>query len=97
MLEDERRFFKSFQLAMQGGFPEIFRFSEKVAFDEEKRERTVEYLFRIMRKTLVSDPSAQTAEQIKKMHKIALALDTTNVNPRLALDVMLIQAVGQLP
>lgn len=95
MLEDERKFFRNFQLALAGGLPGIFRFSEKVAFDGEERARTVEYLFRTMRKTLVSNPSAKTAEQIKKMHRIALALETTNVNPRLALDVMMIEANGR--
>lgn len=91
-LEGERKFLRSFQAAFAGGIPEIFRFSEKVAFDEEERAKTVEYLFRMARKSLVANPSLKTSSQIKKMQKIALALDTTNVNPRLALDVMMIEA-----
>ncbi len=91
IIEDEREFLKNFQSALAGGLPEIFRFSEKVAFNEEERAKTVEYLFRMMRKTLVSNPSAKVSEQIKKCWKIALALETTNVNPRLALDVMMME------
>lgn len=91
IIEDERKFLKNLQETLAGSLPEIFRFNEKIAFDEEERSKTVEYLFHMMRKTLVSNPSAKVSEQIKKVQKIALALETTNVNPRLALDVMMMQ------
>src|SRR3989344_789153 len=92
-LEEERRFLRAFQRAVQGGVGELFNFTEEVAFHETKKEKTAEYFLRTLHKNLVSQPSAKTAEQIKKAYKIALALDTTNVNPRLALEVMMLGAL----
>lgn len=91
-LEEERKFLGSFQKAMRGGAGEIFEFSESAAFDENRRAKAAEYILRTLRRNLVLKPSAGALWQIKKAHEIALALETTNINPRLALDAMFLQA-----
>lgn len=103
LLEDEayrvkeEKFLKSFAAVLKGGAPEIFRFSEKMAADDILRERTGEYLLRWLRALLLGAKPEDTrslAEKIKRVHEIISIIETSNVNPRLALDVMLLEAVG---
>lgn len=96
-LEHERVFAKAFLAALRGGIPESFRFSEKHAEDEAARKKTYGYIMRYLRDQLHKTAAAgntAVAERIKKVERIATLLETTNVNARLALDVMFLEALG---
>lgn len=94
VLEKEQRFSRSFQSVMAGGMPEAFRFTEKVAGDEVLRKKTAEYILRFLRNSMIRTASSEekTIGRIKKVHRIASLAESTNVNPRLALDVMFLEA-----
>jgi DNA polymerase-3 subunit delta' len=92
ILAEEQKFFGDLQAARAAGVPEIFRFSEKFALEEESRRRSVDHLFFMLYSELQARPCVEIAEKIKKANRIALALETTNVNPRLALEVMLLES-----
>ncbi len=95
----EKEFLKNIvSLTREKDIPEVFRFSETAAADQEKRARAVEYILRILRadflkKIHTADPRG-FVQRMKYIHRVAEALDTTNVNPRLALDMMLLSAIS---
>lgn len=96
-LEAERKFSKSFMNALGGGVPESLRFSETYSKDEVSCAKTYGYLLRYLRDQMLKSPvvaSAYSAStRIKKVERIAGLLDTTNVNPRLALDCMFLEVL----
>ena len=78
--------------------PGLFRFSERVAFNPELRARAVLRIVERLRVSLLGRDgknavsSLQIVSALKKCSRIAALLETTNVNPRLALDVMFLEA-----
>ncbi len=82
-----------------GELPEAFLLSEKISGDYEKREKMIEYILRMLRSTLLKDVLSERgralAAKLKNIYRIATLLDTTNVNPRLAMDVIFIEAMKQ--
>jgi len=72
-----------------------FRISEKVSQDPELREKTISYIFIELRNALIraSGDPAPIAGAIKRVSRIAQALDSTNVNPRLGMDVMFLECI----
>lgn len=76
-----------------GGVPEAFKFSEKVAPDDEKRRKVVEYIIRINRVGLLKADTASRLQTVRSLVRMAEILDTTNVNPRLALDAIFLEAL----
>lgn len=76
--------------------PDAFRLSERIAQDREVGEQAVVYLVAQLHKRMLShiadgaDFSYLT--KIKRIDEIATLLETTNVQPRLALDVMFLEA-----
>lgn len=96
-LKDERALIKKLDsLISLTDFPEIFLYSEQVSPDEALRAKTIEYVTRIVRKKLIGsipkDNLLPLIEKLKRMDKISTIMETTNVNPRLALDVFLLEA-----
>lgn len=75
-----------------------FRLSEAVWQDEERRQKVGEYLLRMFRKDLLSRAASDSPlvhiPAMKRIHTILSLLETTNVNPRLAMDVMFLTAIG---
>lgn len=70
-------------------------FSDCVARDPEKRNKTFEYLIRGLRKEIITNPASpgagRTVEKIKRIERIAGLVETTNVAPRLALDAAFVE------
>lgn len=94
--EQEKKFAGSLESAWRGSLSDAFLFSEKAAADKETSKKTAEYLMHLLRRKLIGAVSSSEAllcaEKIKRVSETALALETTNVNPRLALDAMFIEA-----
>lgn len=94
--EQEKKFANSLESAWLGSLSDAFRFSEKAAADKETSKKTAEYLMHLLRRKLIEAVSSNEAllfaEKIKRVSEAALALETTNVNPRLALDAMFLEA-----
>lgn len=77
--------------------PQAFVLTEKVAADEEKRKKVVEYIVRIARSGFLktgADGSASRIHAMRDIVRIAEMLDTTNVNSRLAMDVIFMEALS---
>lgn len=76
--------------------PQAFILTEKVAPDEEMRKKMVEYIVRIVRAGLLRTAPGEMASRLNSMRnivRISEILETTNVNPRLALDSIFIEAL----
>lgn len=100
--EKEEKFYQDLALILEKGEPaDAFLFSEKASQDEELQNKTTEYTLRFLRAKLLQETnSSQTLEIIRKIKnasRIAAILETTNVNPRLALDLMLIESTCPVP
>ena len=74
--------------------------AEKVAGEKEVRQKVVLYLLGAVRERLFSKPDAlsekfsSAAQAIKKIHRVWEMMETTNVNPRLAMDVIFLEALN---
>lgn len=93
----ERRLAAAVGAVYRGGTPAALRLSERIAGNRVLRQKAVEYLIRALRRDLYQESAEKRgiyAEKLKKVNHLAALLDTTNVNPRLALDVIFI-AAGQ--
>lgn len=97
LLSEEEKFLKDLtKIFQQKKLPEAFLFNESVAGDENLKNKTVAYIIKMLRRAVLDEPD-QTKKlklvgKIKKIDKIVNILDTTNVNPRLALDAIFIEA-----
>lgn len=96
---EERKLIKEIASLLKGGaLPDAFLLSAKAAGDEEKRRKVIEYVMRITRKRMLDNKetggASRDAVALKKISRIADILETTNVNPRLALDVMFLEVIG---
>lgn len=79
--------------------PQAFILSEKMAGDERARQKMVEYIIRMVRSGLLKAAPGEIASRLGTMRgiaRIAEILETTNVNPRLALDVIFLEALGKI-
>ncbi|MBI3630819.1 MAG: hypothetical protein HY221_00580 [Candidatus Sungbacteria bacterium] len=105
MAEDEAyrnevsAFRNKFEAALGNGIPGLLRLSQSASQDEELRERIIERSFAYLRGRLMDPHHHQgrlpaLAQAIRRMDSIATLLATTNVNTRLALDMLLIQLAG---
>jgi len=97
-LANERKFWQQIDSIFQNrDLGESFRFSEKISFDEELRSKTAGYFINMLRSRLLGRVSesgvakqdiASSIGILKNIHGLLGALETTNVNPRLAIDSM---------
>jgi len=71
------------------------RISEKSSQDSALREKTISYIFMELRNALIraNDDCAPIAGVIKRVSHIAQTMDSTNVNPRLGIDVMFLECM----
>lgn len=83
------------ELLRTGLIPLALEISEHVSYNEEERSRVIEYVMRWYRRGLMSGATGFGPATLKKINFIATVLSTTNVNPRLALDALLLQAVSR--
>ncbi len=90
--EKEKRFIKTLQTCLSGGAPPIFKFTEKAAGDEDLRAKTGIWTMRLLREALLANPKAALSNTAKRALKVLAVLESSNVNPRLALDVLLLEA-----
>lgn len=82
-----------YELLQDGSVPAALEISEHVSYNEEERSRVIEYIMRWYRRGLISGANGFGPSTLKKINFIAMVLSTTNVNPRLALDALLLQAI----
>lgn len=79
--------------------PGMLRLAERVAFDPELRARTVLHIVERLRGSLLKRdgkndaPALHVVSALKKCSRIAALMETTNVNPRLAMDVLFLTAL----
>lgn len=81
-------------------FPQAFSLAEKVASDDEERRKVIEYVVRMVRAGLLKAGAAGTAPRFRALRAIirmAEVLDTTNVNPCLAMDTIFLEALAADP
>lgn len=90
--EQEKKFVKELEAALTGGAPQIFKFTAKAAADEDLRAKAAIRTMRFLRQSLIVHPEITLAATIKRTYKVLTTLESTNVNPRLALDVLLLEA-----
>lgn len=81
--------------------PDALELSGKVATDEELRQFVFLHIIYQLRKKLFSLSSNAKfsmvlVEKLKKIHSVAALIATTNVNPRLATDVLLLEALSDV-
>lgn len=97
--EKENKFENLFNTSLMRGISNAFLFNERVAFDEELRRKTTDNLLKVLRFSLLGCASvpegvSSLAEEIKFLYRMVSILDTTNVNPRLALDVLFLRCAS---
>ena len=96
-LTEEVEFLKNLNSILQKKeIPEAFRLVEKIVLEEELRDKTVEYVLRILRKNLLESAGtkdiAPLVLKLKKVAEVADIMETTNVNPRLGMDTLFLEA-----
>lgn len=78
--------------------PDAFRLAERVSGNEERRNIFCEYLFRMLRERMMEERSGvallAAVSVFKRLLRINEMLEGSNVNPRLALDAMCIEAMS---
>jgi DNA polymerase-3 subunit delta' len=86
-------------LAQKPELPRIFLFSQEAASSAASHEETIHAVFEQMRVRLRQNPPTGSITneiaRIRKVSAVSDALQTSNVNPRLALEVLLIEALIQ--
>ena len=90
-LAEEKKFAAGFEKSLAGGGAELLALSERAADDEALRSRVREaWIYSLRRGLSVTDGGVRyaAARRIARTLDLAGAMDETNVNPRLALDVM---------
>lgn len=97
LLTKETDFLKSVgALLREGDFSDIFRSGEKNSAGEETRKKTAEYILRLLREKIIQETArnlrTDSLQKIKKVYLIQEMMEETNVNPRLALEIMLLEA-----
>lgn len=100
-LDEERKFFNEIGAVFtKTDLAGAFHLSEKVAGSGLLRQKVSDYLVLALRERLncsQSDPGQFRGQclvrGLKKIHRISQIMETTNVNPRLALDAMFIEAL----
>lgn len=96
-LEKERKFLRQILVILkQKAITEALQFSEKTAFDEGGRKKMIEYIMRTLRARLLGQvgDTIPLVRKLKNIQRIAGILETTNVNPRLALDAMMLECLS---
>lgn len=84
--------------ALSRGIPEALALAEKIAPDREMRLYAIHALLTLLRPKLYAAlplDRLRMARHIGRVLDLASAVETTNVNPRLALDVMLIESISR--
>jgi len=97
-LEEERKFFKEISaLLKSANLADAFHLSEKISGSDLLRQKTAAYLILAIRQYLLGDKEVlakrayPVIQSLKKMQHILQVMETTNVNPRLALDVIFLE------
>ena len=75
----------------------LLRISEQVSQDPALRSQSISCIIAGLRKELITAPSETSgiiAKKIKRIDRIAELMDSTNVNPRTACDVIFLECIG---
>ena len=98
-LKEEREFLKEVGLLLKkADLGEAFCLAEKIANQDGLRKKVSDYLILSLRVLLLENKTASfgradTLQSLKKIQRISQIMETTNVNPRLALDAMFLEAI----
>lgn len=99
-LAREQKLFEETQNAVeQGSVSDVFDLVGRIVPDEHQRVQCMQYVFWILQRRLALNATAGTgapalANRIRRLDRIATLMQTTNVNPRLAMDVFFLTAKG---
>ena len=76
-----------------------FRISEKISPDLQLRQKAVWYVIKDLQNKLARAAPDEALDaivkKIKRIDRIAMLMDTTNVNPRLGMDVIFLESMGK--
>ncbi len=95
-LEEEKKLVKEIHSFIStGGLPQAFLLSEKISQDEKLRSKAIAYVLRFLRQKLLVtlDRDQNISQVLKAILRSTAILETTNVNPRLALDTIFLNAL----
>lgn len=94
MLKEAERTLESLSaIAASGNIVATLRISETAAKDPRQQERVCDWAIRLLRTRLLKGDFA-AVEPLRRVSRIASIMETTNVNPRLAMDTMMLEFVG---
>ncbi len=77
-------------------YPEAFLLAQRTASDDDLRRRAIEYTISLVRDACRTGDGLQKKNKVralKEIHRIMASIETTNVNPRLAMDALFIEAL----
>lgn len=95
-MEDEKKMFQHIQkIVRDRDMVSALRISEQVAQGKESRENIIYWLASMLRQDLLqnTDHSESVADKLMRIDHIGNLIDFTNVNPRLAMDVMFLECM----
>lgn len=97
-LEQEKKIFKQVSsLLERREVGEAFLLADKVSWSEELRTKVVSVTMELLRiklkKNIGGGDLVKRVNTFKKLNSIATLMETTNVNPRLAMDVFFLEAL----
>lgn len=99
-LEEERKFFKEIaSLFEKADLAGAFHLAGKIADQDFLRQKASDYLVLALRKRLLENKAAFSGRvdhlySLKKIQRISQIMETTNVNPRLALETMFLEVLA---
>ena len=99
LAREQKLFEETLAVVERGSVPEVFDLVGRIVPDEHRRVQCMRYVFGLLRHGLAASAATGTntpaiINRIKKTDRIATLMQTTNVNPRLALDVFFLTAKG---
>src|SRR3989338_3739419 len=90
---EEEKKIRDFESALKKGVPELLRISSAVAGNPKEARKFGEFLVKSLRESLLSgERDKHRIDTIKWLTNTLSLLESTNINPRLALDAMSIRA-----
>ena len=99
IFQKEKNFFDTVCSVLKSGqIPEVLRVSEKISQDDNLRRKGAEVVIRVLREKLLRGVALlnnnSSTQGLKEISRTAEIMETTNVNPRLAMDILLLEAAN---
>lgn len=90
--EEETKRASTYASAFKNGIPELFRISGDLAGNPKEVRKFSEFLVRSLRESVLHGGGKKEIESLKWILHVSSLLESTNINPRLALDAMSVKS-----